>query len=255
MQIVQVMSSVARNAVARTITENARHWKDDIAAYGKDVQQAAAGGAVFRTGDAWTDNSVQYARALLASNKHVLDGTLLPMPCPAEYNFFFTHDVMLTDLSAIAYDPDRVRRDLLYVAKNAQETIIPHARYWKDDGFKTEYCPPGNWNNVWFLLASASYLRHTSDTTTVRPLLPLLRKALEQTLSRRKGDIMHGTEPDWWDFGHAEGGRAYLTILTIRALEEYVYLGARMRSDLSASGELRVLRSRTACRVAEGTLE
>ena len=232
-QIVQIMSSVVRASVARTIVENARHGKDDIAAYGKTVHQAAAGDAVFRTGDAWTDNSVQYARALLAANEHVLDGSVVPMPCPAEYNFFFTHDVLLTNLSAIAYDPARVRRDLLYIAKHAKDAVIPHAYYWKDDGFKTEYCPPGNWNNVWFILASASYLRHTNDTATVRGLLPLLRKSLEQTLSRRKGNIMHGTEPDWWDFGHAEGGRAYLTILTIRALEEYVYLGARMRADLS----------------------
>ena len=42
------------------------------------------------------------------------------MPCPAEYNFFFTHDVLLTDLAAINFDPERVRRDLLYIMSLAQ---------------------------------------------------------------------------------------------------------------------------------------
>ncbi|MBP1692096.1 MAG: hypothetical protein H6Q32_1448, partial [Bacteroidetes bacterium] len=58
-------------------------------------------------------------------------------------------------------------------------------------------------------------------------------KCLEQTLSRRQGNVMHGTEPDWWDFGHAIGSRAYLTILTIRALEEYVFVSAWLRKNLS----------------------
>ena len=230
--VVLVYSSVKQKDVAATLAANARGWKDDVAGYAGDVERSAAGIAGFRTGEAWTDSSVHYAGAILASNQHMLDGVLLPMPCPAEYNFFFSHDVLLTGLSAIAYDPARVKRDLQYIAGHAKDGIIPHARYWKDDGFKTEYCPPGNWNNVWFILDAASYLRHTNDTATVRPMMSLLKKSLEQTLLRRKGNIMVGTEPDWWDFGKAEGGRAYLTILTIRALEEYVYLGARLRTDL-----------------------
>jgi hypothetical protein len=232
--VVLVYSSGRQKDVAATLAANARGWKNDIAAYGKDVERSAAGVASFRTGDAWTDSSVHYAGALLAANRHMLDGAMLPMPCPAEYNFFFTHDVLLTNLSAIAYDPARVKHDLRYIAGQAQNGIIPHARYWKDDGYKTEYCPPGNWNNIWFILTTGAYLRHTNDTATVRPMVPLLKKALQQTLLRRKGNIMAGTEPDWWDFGKAEGARAYLTILTIRALEEYVFIAARLRSDLAS---------------------
>lgn len=232
--VVLVFSSVKQKDVPVTLAANARGWKNDIAAYRKEVERSAAGVASFHTGDAWTDSSVHYAGALLAANRHMLDGVLLPMPCPAEYNFFFTHDVLLTNLSAVAFDPARVRHDLRYIARQAKDGIIPHARYWKDDGFKTEFCPPGNWNNVWFILTAGAYLRHTNDTTTVRPMLPLLKKALQQTLLRRKGDIMAGTEPDWWDFGKAEGARAYLTILTVRALEEYVFVAARLRSELAA---------------------
>ncbi|MBK7259268.1 MAG: hypothetical protein IPI01_15975 [Ignavibacteriae bacterium] len=233
LQVILVYSCAPANAVTATLSRNARGWLDDIDAYAGDVEQSAAAIAGFRTGDAWTDSSVHYAGALLASNHHMLDGALLPMPCPAEYNFFFTHDVLLSGLSAVAYDPARVKRDLEYIGRHAKDGIIPHARYWKDDGYKTEYCQPGNWNHVWFILDAAAYLRHTDDTEEIRWMMPLLTGSLEQTLLRRKGSIMHGTEPDWWDFGKAEGGRAYLTILTIRALEEYVYLGARTRSDLS----------------------
>jgi hypothetical protein len=204
-----------------------------MAKYRTSVFNAAYAGAGFHSGNAWTDSSVAFSRALLEANQHYLSGVLVPMPCPTEYNFFFTHDALLTNLSAIAFDPNRVRRDLLYLAGHAKGGVIPHAYYWKDDGFKTEYCSPGNWNNIWFILATASYLRHSMDTATVLRLYPLLAKSLEQTMSRRSGNVMHGTEPDWWDFGHAIGARAYLTILTIRALDEFVFVSAWLRKDLS----------------------
>ncbi len=232
-EVIQLLSSVPQKELPGTAAHIGRVWKDDVAQYGAAVRRAAYGDAGFHSGHAWTDSSVSYARALLASNQHSLDGVVVPMPCPAEYNFFFTHDLLLTDLSAIAFDPGRVRRDLLYVAGLARDSIIPHAYYWKDDGFKTEYCSPGNWNNIWFILGAATYLRHTMDTATVLRIYPLLTKSLTQTLSRRSGNVMHGVEPDWWDFGHASGARAYLTILTVRALEEYVFISAWVGRNLS----------------------
>jgi hypothetical protein len=234
--IVQLVSSTSRKEAQRTVVRAAKSWREDVASYRTAVRQAAYVDACFHSGHAWTDSSVAYSRALLEANQHYLNGVVAPMPCPAEYNFFFTHDALLTNLSAIAFDPDRVRRDLLYIAGHAKGSVIPHAYYWKDDGFKTEYCSPGNWNNIWFILATASYLRHTMDTTTVQRLYPLLTKSLEQTLSRRSGNVMHGTEPDWWDFGHAVGARAYLTVLTIRALEEYVFVSAWLRKNRSRLG-------------------
>jgi hypothetical protein len=168
-----------------------------------------------------------WARALLASNAHYLDGQILPMPCPAEYNFFFTHDMLLTDLAAVNFDLQRVKNDLLYLASKSEENIIPHAYYWKDDGFKKEMCAPDNWNHLWFLIVAAGYLRHSLDDSTAQVLYPLLSRSVEQVLLQRKADgLVHGKHPDWWDIGNVEGPRAYLTILMTRALKDYLFVSA-----------------------------
>jgi len=231
--ITQVLSSAGRDEIDRTMARLRSAWRGDVASYDSVVRSAATRG-VFRTRDPWTDNAVSYAKALLASNRHFLDGAIVPMPCPAEYNFLFTHDILLTDLSAIAFDPERVKRDLLYLLGHSKDNVLPHAYYWRDDAFVTEYCAPGNWNHLWVVLTTASYLRHTRDTATVAKLMPVVSHGMALTLSRRRGNVMVGNEPDWWDFGHAEGARAYLTILTIRALEEYLYLGSVLGPDASA---------------------
>ena len=205
-------------------------WRAEVARYDSAVR-AAVNRGLFRSGDDWTDRSVAYSKALLAATEHYLDGAIVPMPCPAEYNFMFTHDILLTDLSAIVFDQARVKRDLLHLLSHSRDRVLPHAYYWKDDRFVTEYCAAGNWNHLWFVLAAASYLRHTLDTATVSKLMPVLSHGVTLTLTRRRGNVMTGNEPDWWDFGHAEGARAYLTILTIRALEEYLYLGSVLGLD------------------------
>jgi hypothetical protein len=236
LQIVQLIGSCRQNESAKVIARNTRGWTKDIGDLKEYVLNSQFGGGSFRSGDAWVDSAVSFSRALLAANQHYLDGSVVPMPCPAEYNFFFTHDVLLTDLSAITFDPMRVKRDLVYLFKHSKDGNLPHAYYWKDDGFKTEFCNAGNWNNLWIILAAASYYRHTFDEKTVLSLYPVLTRSLEKTLTMRKGNVLHGTEPDWWDFGNAPGARGYLTILTIRALEEYVYLSACLRKDLLRLG-------------------
>jgi hypothetical protein len=223
--ITQLLSSTGREEIDRTMERLRATWREEVARYDSAVRSAVDRG-LFRSGDAWTDRAVSYSKALLESNQHFLDGAIVPMPCPAEYNFMFTHDILLTNLSAIVFDPQRVRRDLLHLLALSRDSVLSHAYYWKDDAFITEYCAPGNWNHLWFVLATASYLRHTSDTATVTKLMPVVSQGIVLTLTRRRGNLMMGNEPDWWDFGHAEGTRAYLTILTIRALEEYQYLGS-----------------------------
>ncbi|PIP12644.1 MAG: hypothetical protein COX49_04465, partial [bacterium (Candidatus Stahlbacteria) CG23_combo_of_CG06-09_8_20_14_all_40_9] len=75
------------------------------------------------------------------TNAHWLDGEILPMPCPAEYNFYFTHDVLVTDIGAVHYDIQRVKRDLQYIMTKADSNKrIPHAYYWKDREYQTEIC-------------------------------------------------------------------------------------------------------------------
>ena len=228
-----------------------KNWEKDVAAYDALVRRQLAHAP--RTGDLAVDMSADWACALLASNAHSLGGRIVPMPCPAEYNFFFTHDVLLTDLSAVWFDARRVKRDLETVAGWAANGIIPHARYWRDDGFKTELCTPDNWNHLWFIEIVARYLRHTTDTAEVARLFPLVRRSLGEILTQRHGDsLMYAFRPDWWDIGRREGPRSYITILTIRALRDYLYLCSFMRRDLSllpgyeliADGMERALNSR-----------
>ncbi len=98
-----------------------------------------------------------WSKAVMAVNRHYLNGSVVPMPCPAEYNFFFTHDALLTDLAAVNFDLDRVRRDLLYLLSLSKaDSILPHAYYFKDGLYQTEYCSSDNWNHLWFLILAGS---------------------------------------------------------------------------------------------------
>ncbi len=227
-----VIGTTIRQDAASTAARLRADWRADVDAYRTYVERKALHDVKFTTGDAWLDRSAIWARALLATNAHYIDGVVEPMPCPAEYNFFFTHDVLLTNLAAVNFDPARVKQNLLFIASHARDSIIPHAYYWRDDGFKTEYCTPENWNHLWFVLVTASYLRHTGDLGTARQLYPLVTKSLHEILTQRKDDhLMYAYRPDWWDIGRNEGPRSYITILTIRALREYLYLSTALHES------------------------
>jgi hypothetical protein len=200
--------------------------KSETDAYGRAVHRAASASGIV-TGDRSLDGTAAWAGALLETNAHALGGQVVPMPCPAEYNFFFTHDVLLTDLGAVHFDLARVRRDLRTIARYSAGGPLAHAAYWKDSAMVVERCTPDNWNHHWFILTAAAYLRHSLDTLTVAELLPLLRASIREILTQRGHDgVMHAFRPDWWDIGHRSGPRAYMTILTIRTLEEYLFVGA-----------------------------
>ena len=74
-------------------------------------------GTKITSGDPVIDRSVSWAKAILEVNTHYIDGDFVPMPCPAEYNFYFTHDVLLTDLAAVNFDTARVKRDLSFIIR------------------------------------------------------------------------------------------------------------------------------------------
>ncbi len=227
--IVQIIGSCPQNEVKKRTSALTGIWREEVDQYDRFVVQKAEKESHFITGDPWLDRSAIWARGLITSNAHYIDGQVVPMPCPAEYNFFFTHDLLLTDLGAVNFDLQRVKKDLLYVVSLAKQNVIPHAYYWRDDGFKTEYCAADNWNHLWFILASASYYRHSLDAATLNTLYPLMSKSIELILTQRKADgLMYAKHPDWWDIGNREGPRSYLTILTIRALRDYVYLSAAL---------------------------
>jgi hypothetical protein len=229
LSIIQVVGSCRRNEVAEKMRRLSTSWQKEVEAYNDFVHLKSEQESQFSTGDEWLDRSSAWARGILATNAHYLDGHVVPMPCPAEYNFFFTHDLLLTNLGAVNFDLIRVKRDLLYVASLSKDRIIPHTYYWRDDGFRTEYCTPDNWNHLWFILVTGSYLRHSMDDSTSRIILPLVRKSMEEILKQKKQDnLMYGFRPDWWDIGHVEGPRAYLTILTVRALREYLFINSAL---------------------------
>jgi hypothetical protein len=226
----QVIGSSRHEELESVMERLERGWEYEVAAYDSVLREKASVGAAFMTGDARVDSSARWACALLAANAHHLDGEVVPMPCPVEYHFFFTHDLLLTDLGAVMFDAERVRNDLRYLKKISGDSLLAHAYYWKDGRYVTEWCTPDNWNHLWFIILSAAYLRHTLDTATVGGLYPMVRVSLESILTQRKrDDLMHGRRPDWWDIGEWEGPRAYLTILTIRAIKDYLYMSAMLR--------------------------
>jgi hypothetical protein len=227
--VTQIIGSAADDEAQKIITTLSTAWRAEVRAYGDFIVNKSSGETDFSTGDSRLDHSIDWAKALLAANAHYLEGQIVPMPCPAEYNFFFTHDLLMTNLGAVNFDLDRVKRNLLYVASLAKDSVIPHAYYWRDDGYKTEFCTPSNWNHLWFIEVSASYLRHSLDTAAVRRLYPLLVKSLSEVMTQLKGDhLMYAYRPDWWDIGWREGSRTYITTLSIRAIEDYLFIASML---------------------------
>lgn len=216
--------AVRRRAVA-TWAEAIESYEDGIRRYVRDVGR-------FDVADPALRETGRLARALLRANRHVLEGQLVPMPSPAEYNFFFTHDLLLTDLGAVFLDPARVRGDLRYVRSLVRaDSVLPHARYWKDSTYVVEPANADNWNHLWVVLLAASYLKHSGDTATVDALYPTLQKSVALMLNNESGGLMVAERPDWWDIGHVPGPRAYLTALTVRALDAYAYLTLELGRD------------------------
>lgn len=230
--IILIIGSCSKGETAKLVNRLSRNWRKNVAAYDEMMVKKSERAFHFITGDPMLDGSATWAAGILAANFHYIDHAYAPMPCPAEYNFFFTHDVLMTDLARVNFDCVRVQSDLQYIVSHAKDNIIPHAYYWRDDGFKTEYCTPDNWNHFWFILASAAYMRHSLLPAVPEQSFPLLTKSLDELLTQvRHDNLMYAYRPDWWDIGHIEGPRAYTTILMIRALREYVFLSSYLHHD------------------------
>jgi glycogen debranching enzyme len=165
------------------------------------------------------------------------------MPCPAEYNFYFTHDALVTDLAAVNFDLARVRRDLDYIVRHSDENnVIPHAYYWKDGKYVTEFASSDNWNNFWFIQVAAKYLRHSGDSDFLTQLYPYLTVSVERSLlTLEKDNLMWSYRPDWWDIGHNYGPRSYMTILAIKSLRDYAYISTVLGKNPEKVVELMAL--------------
>jgi hypothetical protein len=224
--VVEQLIGSTRPGEATSMAEALRSaFRDEISDYRTSILGAAFAKSNLRTSDRALDHSVSWAQAILAANIHYIDGSFVPMPAPAEYNFYFTHDVLLTDLAAVNFDLPRVKQDLEYIITRASdEDVIPHAYYWKDDRYQTEWASSDNWNHFWFIIVASSYLRHSGDTATVRRLYPYIEKSLSMVMSNKHADgLLWAERPDWWDIGHVYGPRAYMTILAFRALREFAF--------------------------------
>ena len=233
LQVVQIVGSCRPDEAVDIVAYLKENYWLEIERFESDVQAQAFEKSIFRTGTKATDRSTAYAKAVMAANAHYLDGEIVPMPCPAEYNFYFTHDALVTDLAAVKFDPDRVRNDLLYIIQHADsQNVIPHAYYWKDGRYQTEFASSDNWNNFWFIIVSAAYLRHTRDIDFLNQLLPYLSTSVERAMLTKEADnLMWSYRPDWWDIGHNYGPRAYMTILAIKTLRDFVYISANLDTD------------------------
>jgi len=226
LKIVQLIGSANQSEGRSMVAYLQEHYNQEIQNYELAVLEKATNSNLLQTGDAKTDHSIAWAKAEMEANAHYLDGEVVPMPCPAEYNFYFTHDVLVSNLAAVNFDLPRVRRDLDYIIRHAdKDLVIPHAYYWKDGKFVTEFASSDNWNNFWFVQVAAKYLRHSGETDFITKLYPYLTICVERSLlTKEKDNLMWSYRPDWWDIGHNYGSRSYMTILAIKTLRDYNYI-------------------------------
>jgi hypothetical protein len=213
MTIIQVVGTGKDEEVKSIAEYSAENYQKQIDLY-RDFVLNYVKENRYTTGDSYLDKTVLWSDAMLAVDQHYIDGSVQPMPCPAEYYFHFTHDVLLTDLAAVNFDLARVKQDLTFITDHADKNkTIPHAYYWQDTSFVTEYADSDNWNHFWFVITSAKYLLHSNDKEFMNKIFPFVQKSIDMALSNRHNDLMWAIRPDWWDIGRNYGPRAYMTIL------------------------------------------
>lgn len=84
--IVQLIGS-SRIAESRNMAGKAmRCWKESIRKNNQRVLNYAFRTVLMKIPDQSLVNTFVWAKAMLASNRHYIDGSIVPMPCPAEYN-------------------------------------------------------------------------------------------------------------------------------------------------------------------------
>jgi hypothetical protein len=230
MTIVQIVGSCRQNEGKDIVKYLLNNYKQEVKNYEDYVIGKSYAENAWYTGDKSIDHSAHWAKAILAANQHYINGVISPMPCPAEYNFYFAHDVLLTDLAAVNFDLPRVKKDLKFIADHADSNkIIPHAYYWKDSSFVTELASSDNWNNFWFVITAASYLRHSGDKEFLKFLYPYLSESISNAMKTKKDDnVMWSYRPDWWDIGNNFGPRAYMTILFSKTLKDFNFISSEL---------------------------
>ncbi|MCF8260187.1 MAG: hypothetical protein K9J12_05380 [Melioribacteraceae bacterium] len=239
LNIIQLIGSVKIDEADEVISYLSENYKKEIEDYKEYVLTNSVKREVIKTGDPNFDFTTDWALGVLATNNHYIDSNIAPMPAQAEYNFYFTHDVLVTDLAVVNYDLERVKNDLEFIISLANEDhVIPHAYYWKDTEYRTEFADHDNWNNFWINIVAASYLRHSDDKSFVEKLYPYLSKSIETALLTIGDDsLMWSFRPDWWDIGKLYGPKVYMTALAARTIEDYIFISTKLGLNIDELGK------------------
>ena len=229
-EIIQLIGMCRQKESKHIIEKSVKYWCKDISEHKERIINYTFNQTHFSIDDQNLMQTLHWSKALLASNQHYINGHFIPMPCPAEYNFFFTHDLLLTSLGAMNFDLDYVRRGFEFLhSLTRADSILAHAYYWKDSRFFTEYCNTDNWNNMWIIITASSYLKHSADYETVEKIFPILKKSLQMMLETMgTDDLMYSKRPDWWDIGDLAGAKVYNSALMYKALQDYAYIALQM---------------------------
>ena len=224
--IIQLIGMCRQKESHQIIDKALQYWRQGVTKNKERILNYTFNQTHFSIADQQLMQTAHWSKALLASNQHYINGHFMPMPCPAEYNFFFTHDLLLTSLGAMNFDLDYIRNGfefLHYLTKD--DSILAHAYYWKDFRFFTEYCNTDNWNNMWIIIAASAYLKHSADHETVEKIFPILKKSLQMMLeSKGTDDLMYSKRPDWWDIGDVTGAKVYNSALMYKTLQDFAYI-------------------------------
>jgi hypothetical protein len=233
MEIIQIIGSCRIEEWEEIVGSALQRWEESVEVYENRILGYALD-PVFVLHQEEHMHTLRWSRALLETNRHYIDGAYVPMPCPAEYNFYFTHDMLLTNLGTVMFDVDRVREDLLFLySLTGEDDVLPHAYYWKDSGYVTEFAGSDNWNHLWFIILLNSYVHHSGDIATGSLLYPVADKSMRLILENYLDGLMYASRPDWWDIGNIYGARTYLTILTIRAIDSFASVTMLLDMDKS----------------------
>lgn len=120
MNVVQLIGSCVQSEKSRVTSEAVRDWQRDVEETRHRLLNYSTKRSTFKVPDSDLQQTLYWAKAMMASNMHYLHGWIVPMPCPAEYNFFFTHDFLVTSLGAGLFDSKYVTNGYRFLSALAR---------------------------------------------------------------------------------------------------------------------------------------
>lgn len=233
LDIVQTIWSVEKESRREVGSLFQAHWRAQADANNLYVDSMAARQSQFITGDKSIDRSALWAKGLLTANIHVWGNYMIPMPYSAEKNFYLSREALVTDLAAVNYDLARVHSSLEFLHLHAiHNNRIPRTVRFIEGDIQIDSCEASDPALAWYIMAVAGYMRHSADTASCNAWFPEVARSLSDFLTQRKADgLMHAVHPDWWNIGDNNGPRAFASILTVRALRDYLFLCSVLEKD------------------------